>query len=101
MNYGLKNKIGRDVGEYLGRCADAFETFRLIHVAISELFDEAAKSSLEFNKRWYESPRTSRMQLYDAMLKLNVLEDVCAKVNAAIIDWSNNAEPNDDTTEVK
>lgn len=62
MNYGLKNKIGREVGEYLGRCADAFETFRLIHVAISELFDEAAKLSLELNKRWYESPRTSRMQ---------------------------------------
>ena len=49
MNYGLKNKIGRDVGEYLGRCADAFETFRLIHVAISEFFDEATKISLELS----------------------------------------------------
>lgn len=101
MNYGLKNKIGCDVGEYLGRCADAFETFRLIHVAISEFFDEATKLSLEFNKRWYESPRISRMQLYDAMLKLNVPEDVCAKVNAAIIDWSNNAELDDDQTKGK
>lgn len=96
MNYGFENNIGRDVGEYLGRYSDAFETFRLIHLAISELFDEATKISLEFNKRWYESPRISRMQLYDAMLKLNVPEDVCAKVNAAIIDWSNNAEPDDD-----
>ena len=95
MNYGLKNKIDRDVGEYIGLYADAFETFRLIYVAISELFDEAAKISLEFNKRWYESPRNARIQLYDAMLKLNVPEDVCAKVNAAIIDWSNDAELND------